>query len=205
MAQRMRKVRNPNEPALLFGKWIYQYRCIHGLTQPQLAEITGVSRSRIQSYERGKKMPSGYRCFIRLAQVMGLTLDTLSKSLDDEGVSHVASGDITTLSARSHKISTEKEWWADYQAAPGRYKPYVLATKIALIASEISEALEEARKNAYQKYEKDGKPEGVVVELADAIIRIFDFCEHLGLDLKGALLDKLTFNETRPVKHGKVF
>lgn len=50
---------------------------------------------------------------------------------------------------------------------------------IALINSELGEAVEELRTNAdiSHRYYRDGdeKPEGFVVEIADAVIRVFDF------------------------------
>ena len=49
------------------------------------------------------------------------------------------------------------------------------------------------------------KPEGVAVELADAVIRIADLCGHLGIDLDAVIRLKMTYNEGRPHKHGKQF
>jgi NTP pyrophosphatase (non-canonical NTP hydrolase) len=39
-------------------------------------------------------------------------------------------------------------------------------------------------------------------ELADVLIRIFDYAEQQQLNLKGALLAKMAFNETREYRHG---
>jgi hypothetical protein len=52
------------------------------------------------------------------------------------------------------------------------------------------------------KYLKDGKPEGCVVEFADCIIRIADFCHVKGWDLEAAIKEKMEYNKTRPHKHG---
>lgn len=49
------------------------------------------------------------------------------------------------------------------------------------------------------------KPEGVAVELADAVIRIADLCGHLGIDLEEVIEIKMAYNEGRPYKHGKKF
>lgn len=38
---------------------------------------------------------------------------------------------------------------------------------------------------------------GVEVELADAVIRIADFCGAYDLDLAGAIIDKLEYNANR--------
>lgn len=77
---------------------------------------------------------------------------------------------------------------------------------IALTHSELSEALEEFRANRTLTevyFSAGGKPEGIPVELADAVIRIAHFCGVHQIDLVGALETKLKFNSTRPFKHGK--
>jgi NTP pyrophosphatase (non-canonical NTP hydrolase) len=85
--------------------------------------------------------------------------------------------------------------------------PPSIDQRIALIHSEISEAYEEIRANhpADVIYYKDGKPEGFPIEIADAVIRIFDMCSWLRIDLENAIRIKSDFNETRPLKHGKAF
>lgn len=90
---------------------------------------------------------------------------------------------------------------------PGQYEPAGVDTnavlaKIALCHSELSEALEAARDGKYVAYEKDGKPEGVVVELADVVIRVFHLCGLLGLDLESAVEMKMAANQKRPYRHG---
>ena len=75
--------------------------------------------------------------------------------------------------------------------------------------SELSEALEALREpgkglGSGTTYGDDGKPEGVGVELADCIIRIADFCGFWGIDLQGAIEEKMTYNLTRPYRHGKI-
>lgn len=76
---------------------------------------------------------------------------------------------------------------------------------IALMHSELSEALEETRisTNLGLRYrESDNKPEGFVAELADVIIRIADTCEELGLPLITAIEKKMEYNKTREYRHG---
>lgn len=89
----------------------------------------------------------------------------------------------------------EKGWWNDFN----------FPEKLALIHSEISEALEEYRNGKDYKeiyYSDKGKPEGIPIELADAVIRIMDLCAHCGIDLEEAIALKHKYNLTRPYKHG---
>lgn len=46
------------------------------------------------------------------------------------------------------------------------------------------------------------KPEGIPIELADAIIRILDYCGYAGIDIEAAILQKHEYNKTRPYRHG---
>ena len=79
-----------------------------------------------------------------------------------------------------------------------------IGTQIALMHSELSEALEELRDGiAPTHYRYDGKPEGFTIELADCMIRIFDLCGVLGLDLEQALELKMDYNKKREYKHGR--
>ncbi len=73
----------------------------------------------------------------------------------------------------------------------------------ALIHEEISEAFSAWRNGEPDEYIKDGKPEGVGVELADVVIRILDLCGHMDMPLGEILVRKMEYNKTRPYKHGK--
>ena len=52
-------------------------------------------------------------------------------------------------------------------------------------------------------YENGTKPCGIPSELADVVIRIFDFCGGNDIDLEKIILEKMEYNETRPYKHGQ--
>jgi hypothetical protein len=61
--------------------------------------------------------------------------------------------------------------------------------------SELSEALEALRIDSWD--DKLPKRKGAEVELADAVIRILDFAEARGMDIGGALVEKLAYNVRR--------
>lgn len=123
---------------------------------------------------------------------------------------------IFELVSRAHENAVKHGFW---NPAPS------FGDAIALIHSELSEALEEMRAGnrirpgqpvpmvyysgggyvASAPTECCKKPEGVAVELADAVIRIADLCGYLGIDLEKAIAEKMAYNETRPYKHGKQF
>lgn len=72
----------------------------------------------------------------------------------------------------------------------------------ALIHSEISEATEEVRNKKDSLYLIKEKPCGELVELADAVIRIMDYCGLMNWDLGRVISDKLAYNSSRPYRHG---
>jgi len=74
-------------------------------------------------------------------------------------------------------------------------KPREIGTCLMLIVSEIAEAMEGDRKNLMD--DKLPHRKMLEVELADAVIRIFDLAGREGLDLGGALVEKLSYNQSR--------
>lgn len=74
---------------------------------------------------------------------------------------------------------------------------------IALIHSELSEALEADRHGAMS--DKIVGHTGVEEEFADAIIRIMDLSDGLDLSVGRAIVEKIRYNLTRPYKHGKAY
>ena len=107
--------------------------------------------------------------------------------------------DIKELQVAAHAIAVSKGWWEEDRN---------IGELLALVHSEVSEALEEWRDNhpvTEIRWESDGeyaKPVGFPVELADVLIRIADLCEGTGIDLNEALKLKNTYNAIRPWKQG---
>jgi NTP pyrophosphatase (non-canonical NTP hydrolase) len=66
--------------------------------------------------------------------------------------------------------------------------------KLMLVVSEISEAAEEVRANNRPGFEE---------EIADAVIRIFDICGTMDINIDSKIREKMEINRFRPPRHGK--
>lgn len=125
---------------------------------------------------------------------------------------------INELVKEAHANAVNKGFWEEEKS---------FGEQVVLMHSELSEAIEEFRNGKgiaeiYTKCKMEeiknvgqggcgvckncalNKPEGIPVELADTVIRIFDTCGRYGIDLEQAIATKMKYNEGRPHKHGKV-
>lgn len=118
---------------------------------------------------------------------------------------------ISTLVEAAHRNAVSKGWHDE---------PRSFGDIIALIHSELSEALEDHRNGheytevwytkkingeeiqTYEQPDETWKPCGIPSELADIVIRVFDACGLYGIDLEAAIREKMAYNATRPHRHG---
>jgi len=99
-----------------------------------------------------------------------------------------------TLNAFAERVHlANHKWWVD----PKTGKPVErnAGELIALIHSELSEALEGVRKGSMDSHLPDRKAEEV--EIADALIRLLDYAAGRKLDLHGAFVAKMAYNAVR--------
>jgi hypothetical protein len=93
----------------------------------------------------------------------------------------------------AHQTATNAGWYRD--PATGIPVARNFGEVIALMHSELSEALEADRKGLMD--DKLPHRDGREVEFADCIIRILDTAAALGLDVAGAVIEKNRYNKQR--------
>lgn len=115
-----------------------------------------------------------------------------------------AAVDIDALADEVAKISEQNGFWK----SEGMGDLGLMATKLALIADEVCEAIRVHR----DVYDGDVSPvstmtkeqqDEFVEELADIVIRTLDIAGHYGFLIGEAITTKVDKNRNRPYRHGK--
>lgn len=99
---------------------------------------------------------------------------------------------LNQLADRAHSYAVGRGFWNGLSV----YDVTVQLSKLALIHSEVSEAVEAVRK---PNEVESNLPE----ELADIIIRVLDLAGAMRINIDQAVSDKMAYNEQREYMHGK--
>lgn len=142
---------------------------------------------------------------------------------------------LTELSKKVHQGNVDKGFYEEHYSLLQKmndlgweleyvdsYTKAFIDQRLALVTTEISEAVESNRKNKYADIkefykDKQGTPfhfkssfeshikDTVEDELADSLIRILDLAGYMGIDLQMHVDTKLHYNSLREHKHGKAY
>ena len=95
-----------------------------------------------------------------------------------------------------HGLAVRSGWWTSFiTGKPLDYTQVNIGEKLMLIVSEVAEGMEGHRKDLMD--DKLPHRKMIEVELADALIRILDLAGFMQLDIAGAVIEKLAFNQVR--------
>lgn len=124
---------------------------------------------------------------------------------------------VNTIANLARDVARSKGWEDETRTVGDR---------ISLWHSELSEALEEHREgyapafvyqegadkekgvyltlsgSAHGTIKPNAKPQGIPIEIADAIIRMLHFCAQYDIDIMRAIQWKLRYNLSREERHG---
>jgi NTP pyrophosphatase (non-canonical NTP hydrolase) len=115
--------------------------------------------------------------------------------------------EVAELQKRVFDNNVAHGFWEDDDRIIGLSKDGELSIKskkLMLIVSELAEVMEGLRAGNPPD-EKCPEFTNEAIEMADAVIRILDYCERFNVPLVDAILAKHQFNVSRPYKHGKKF
>jgi NTP pyrophosphatase (non-canonical NTP hydrolase) len=147
----------------------------------------------------------------------------MEKNMDNQAINEIAQ----TLEDYRDNVNFKKQFkWLmelmnDVAHVKGWYSPpKSFGEQVVMMHSELSEVIEAYRAQDHDDITKIGhshpveftengeivsatpKPEGVAIEFADLVIRVFDTCAEYKIPLLEAILQKTAYNITRKFRHG---
>lgn len=126
------------------------------------------------------------------------TTGTATQPTAPANSNHNHAAALNLFAADCHAASRRAGWYTDPHT--GKALERNVPEMMMLTVSEIAEAMEGYRKSTPAAPRMDDHlphRKSVEVELADALIRIGDLATYLGLDLGGAVVEKMKYNSVR--------
>lgn len=141
-----------------------------------------------------------------------LSLEAAQEIFQEMSPEEMTAWMINSLADSVHEANTK--WWTDLETGErlNRNIPEMLMLTVSelaeavedapqynMVVMEVTKALSRAMEGIRKDKMDDKLPhrKAFEVELADAVIRIFDIAAGFGLDLGGAYVEKCAYNQTR--------
>mgnify|MGYP001068716748 CR=1 FL=1 len=109
----------------------------------------------------------------------------------------------------AHNVNLSNGWWNERVTIDRicdreriDYWPHLAIELIGLHHTELSEAVEAARKHPLESWSDHATKDTMVRELAGAVVRIMDMAEYFGLPLAKAIESEIEANRGRGHMHG---
>ncbi len=182
---------------------VYEAMREEGKSQPEIAKVFGMKLEDLKArvgVERAQKLQTAVITIKQHTEPSG-DVDEPDAAPEKEVITNEKPTDTASLhyafAEQVIRFTVKQIAESVYQTALEKGwhdTPTPFPTAIALIHSEVSEALEADRKGKGAM--------AVAEELADVVIRVMDTAEAEGLDLAGALFAKMQKNREREWRHG---
>ncbi len=106
----------------------------------------------------------------------------------------------------AHGVNYRNGWWDDRNKIMESGIPnsvqIVTLSCLGLVTSEVAEAMEAVRKQAFATWGNHAAKDTLVREIAGTIVRCMDLAERLDLPLAEAIVEEIKAASERGYKHG---
>lgn len=113
------------------------------------------------------------------------------------------------VQADAYKVNLLNGWWLEREeildACSSKgidYSPHLAIQLLGLVGTEVSEAIEAARKHDPETWDAYNTKDTMVREMAGAIVRLMDMAQYFELPLGKAILAEIEANRQRGFRHG---